>query len=29
MANAVALPQVQPLRPAVQFLKVIPGVFSF
>ena len=26
MANAVALPQVQPLRPAVQFLKVIPGV---
>jgi uncharacterized integral membrane protein (TIGR00698 family) len=26
MADAVALPQVQPVRPAVQFLKIIPGV---
>jgi len=26
MADAVALPQVQPVRPAVQFLKLIPGV---
>jgi len=26
MADAVALPQVQPVRPALQFLKLIPGV---
>src|SRR5258708_9766090 len=26
MADAVVLPQVQPVRPAIQFLKLVPGV---
>jgi len=26
MAGTVALPQVRPVNPALQFLKVIPGV---
>ena len=26
MADAVVLPQVQPARPAIQFLRLIPGV---